>query len=281
MIPGYGADSRGLQLPGELSASMHIRGRPPPVSSSSKLTLGKTRWTGQSQSVWPAPPTIDRSHRERRLGAPTATDSPACQRRVNEVSLAAGRPAVYPAVWVNPRVRDAEVGEIFWVRPGGQTPCYQCAAAFRQGAADTQAARVPGLTSSWLPSRLRRWSPRWPILRTSARPSLTRSALLSTCMADPDLAGHPGDLPSTGAGQPKRPRSLSGRAVTGVRRPAANSTAGPSGTAACRSAPGLAIRALVALALVVVLAVLIIGPAHTPGQAPGAACLLRLPPGTR
>jgi hypothetical protein len=73
-----------------------------------------------------------------------ATDSPACQRRVNEVSLAAGRPVVYPAVWVDPRVRDAEVGEILWVRPGGQTPCYQCAAAFRQGAANTQAASGPG-----------------------------------------------------------------------------------------------------------------------------------------
>ena len=28
-----------------------------------------------------------------------ATDSAACQRRVNQVALAAGRPAVYPAVW--------------------------------------------------------------------------------------------------------------------------------------------------------------------------------------
>lgn len=70
-----------------------------------------------------------------------ATDSPACQRRVNEVALAAGKPAAFPAIWVDPRLRDAEVGEILWVRPGHQTPCYECATAFRQAAADTQAAR--------------------------------------------------------------------------------------------------------------------------------------------
>lgn len=70
-----------------------------------------------------------------------ATDSIGCQRRVNEISLAAEKPAVYPAIWVDPRVRDAEVGEILWVLPGRHTPCYECAAAFRQGAGDTQAAR--------------------------------------------------------------------------------------------------------------------------------------------
>ncbi|MGE5287305.1 MAG: ThiF family adenylyltransferase [Micromonosporaceae bacterium] len=70
-----------------------------------------------------------------------ATDAARCQRRVNEVALAAGKPAVYPAIWVDPRVRDAEVGEILWVRPGRRTPCYECAAAFRQAAADAQAAR--------------------------------------------------------------------------------------------------------------------------------------------
>jgi hypothetical protein len=57
------------------------------------------------------------------------------------VALAAGKPAVYPAVWVDPRIRDAEVGEILWVLPGRRTPCYECAAAFRQATADTQAAR--------------------------------------------------------------------------------------------------------------------------------------------
>ena len=70
-----------------------------------------------------------------------ATDSPACQRRVNAVALAARKPAAYPAFWVAARIRDAEVGEILWVRPGRQTPCYECATAFRQKAADTQAGR--------------------------------------------------------------------------------------------------------------------------------------------
>lgn len=70
-----------------------------------------------------------------------ATDSAACQRGVNRVALAVGRPAVYPAVWVDPRIRDAEVGEILWVLPGRRTPCYECATAFRRTAADTQAAR--------------------------------------------------------------------------------------------------------------------------------------------
>jgi hypothetical protein len=70
-----------------------------------------------------------------------ATDSVACQRHVNRVALAAGKPAVYPGVWVDPRIRDAEVGEVLWVLPGRRTPCYECAAAFRQGASDSQAAR--------------------------------------------------------------------------------------------------------------------------------------------
>lgn len=70
-----------------------------------------------------------------------ATDSAACQRHVNRVALAVGKPAVYPAVWVDPRIRDAEVGEILWVLPGRRTPCYECAAAFRRATADTQSAR--------------------------------------------------------------------------------------------------------------------------------------------
>lgn len=40
-----------------------------------------------------------------------ATDSAACQRRVNELCNATANPPVYPRVWVNPRVDDAEVGE--------------------------------------------------------------------------------------------------------------------------------------------------------------------------
>lgn len=70
-----------------------------------------------------------------------ATDSVACQRHVNRVALAAGKPAVYPAIWVDLRIRDAEVGEVLWVLPGRRTPCYECAAAFRKSAADAQAAR--------------------------------------------------------------------------------------------------------------------------------------------
>ncbi|WP_042366114.1 HesA/MoeB/ThiF family protein [Streptacidiphilus neutrinimicus] len=70
-----------------------------------------------------------------------ATDSPACQRHVNALALEVGRPAAYPAVWVDPRIRDAEVGEILWVLPDRRTPCYECAVAFRRGTADTDAAR--------------------------------------------------------------------------------------------------------------------------------------------
>lgn len=69
-----------------------------------------------------------------------ATDSVDCQRRVNQLCLAAEKPAVYPAVWVDDqRVRDAEVGEILWVLPGRHTPCYLCATAWRQAGADAQA----------------------------------------------------------------------------------------------------------------------------------------------
>jgi molybdopterin/thiamine biosynthesis adenylyltransferase len=70
-----------------------------------------------------------------------ATDNLDCQRRVNWVALAEETAAVYPAVWVDPRIRDAEVGEILWVLPGRHTPCYECAAATRLGAPDAEAAR--------------------------------------------------------------------------------------------------------------------------------------------
>jgi hypothetical protein len=70
-----------------------------------------------------------------------ATDSAACQRHVNALALDVGRPAAFPAVWVDPRIRDAEVGEILWVLPDRRTPCYECAVAFRRGTADTDAAR--------------------------------------------------------------------------------------------------------------------------------------------
>ncbi|MFB7506160.1 ThiF family adenylyltransferase [Streptomyces broussonetiae] len=89
-----------------------------------KLPVGEQLWLAEQADVVVA-----------------ATDSAACQRRVNAVALAARKPAVYPAVWVDARVRDAEVGEILWVLPGRRTPCYECAAEFRNGAADAQAAR--------------------------------------------------------------------------------------------------------------------------------------------
>ncbi len=70
-----------------------------------------------------------------------ATDNFACQQQVNRACLAAETPAVFPAVWVDPRIRAAEVLEIQWVLPGLHTPCYECAFAFRQSEADAQAAR--------------------------------------------------------------------------------------------------------------------------------------------
>ena len=70
-----------------------------------------------------------------------ATDNFECQRQVNRVCFAAEQPAVFPAVWVDRRLRDAEVGEVLWVVPGRHTPCYECAVAFRQASADAQAAR--------------------------------------------------------------------------------------------------------------------------------------------
>jgi ThiF family len=68
-----------------------------------------------------------------------ATDQGRYQRHINEVCVAAEVTAVYPGVWVDERVRDAEVGEILWVLPGRHTPCYECAFSFRQGIADVQA----------------------------------------------------------------------------------------------------------------------------------------------
>lgn len=70
-----------------------------------------------------------------------ATDNFECQRQVNRVCFEMEKQAVFPAVWVDPRLRDAEVGEVLWVVPGRHTPCYECAVAFREGSADAQAAR--------------------------------------------------------------------------------------------------------------------------------------------
>lgn len=68
-----------------------------------------------------------------------ATDSVDCQRRVNEICIAAEAVAVYPGVWVGSGVRDAEVGEILWVLPGRHTPCYLCATSWRPDGAGAEA----------------------------------------------------------------------------------------------------------------------------------------------
>ncbi len=68
-----------------------------------------------------------------------ATDTVACQRRINEVCLTARVPAVYPGVWVDRDVPDAEVGEILWVHPDRHTPCYLCATSWRGQAGDAEA----------------------------------------------------------------------------------------------------------------------------------------------
>ena len=70
-----------------------------------------------------------------------ATDVQETQRRINRICLRAEVPAVYPGVWVDPRVHDAEVGEVLWVLPGRHTPCYQCAFIQHGHAPDADAAR--------------------------------------------------------------------------------------------------------------------------------------------
>ncbi len=65
-----------------------------------------------------------------------AIESVDCRLRINELCLAAEKPAVYPAVWVGGGVREAEVGEIFWMRPGRQTPCYVCLRRWRAEAGE-------------------------------------------------------------------------------------------------------------------------------------------------
>jgi hypothetical protein len=69
-----------------------------------------------------------------------ATDTAECQRRVNEVCLEAGVTSVYPAFWVDPAsgTRDAEVGEIFWFRPGQGMPCYACLTSWRPAETGTE-----------------------------------------------------------------------------------------------------------------------------------------------
>jgi molybdopterin/thiamine biosynthesis adenylyltransferase/outer membrane protein assembly factor BamB len=70
-----------------------------------------------------------------------ATDSPACQRRINEICVRAQVTAVYPGIWTGAGTgdHDAEIGEILWVRQGGRTPCYLCATSWRTGGAGAEA----------------------------------------------------------------------------------------------------------------------------------------------
>ena len=192
-----------------------------------------------------------------------ATDSAACQRRVNPVSLAAGRPAVYPAVWVDPRVRDAEVGEILWVRPGRQTPCYQCAAAFRQGAAATQAARGARVDIQLVALATAQ------VVTALAEPTDERAGILDPQRTPVYLHGLPPTSPAIRA-----PFPAPGLASRNVRVPfpamPCPACGGQQPIARLeRRAPQpdgahrrLAIRALAALAVIIVLAVLIAGLAH-------------------
>lgn len=56
-----------------------------------------------------------------------ATDSDDCQRRINELCVAVGKPAVYPAFWSGESIIDAEAGHVLRVVPGEGGPCYACA----------------------------------------------------------------------------------------------------------------------------------------------------------
>ena len=192
-----------------------------------------------------------------------ATDSAACQRRVNQVSLAAGRPAVYPAVWVDPRVRDAEVGEILWVWPGRQTPCYQCAATFREGAADTQAARGARVDIQLVALATAQ------VVAALAGPADERPAILDPQRTAIYLHGLTPTSPGIRATFP-----APGLASRNVRIPFPAMPCQACGSQQPMARPGrmvprpdgvhrrLVIRALAALALIIILAVLIIGLGH-------------------
>jgi hypothetical protein len=61
-----------------------------------------------------------------------ATGNFACDQQINRLCVEARKPAIYPRIWVDRGVRDAEVGEILWVDPRRPTPCYQCASMGRR-----------------------------------------------------------------------------------------------------------------------------------------------------
>lgn len=68
-----------------------------------------------------------------------ATDEIDCQRQINQACLDAGQPAVFPSVWVRPGIQPAEVGEVLWVAPGQDTPCYGCYTTWRGRGSDAEA----------------------------------------------------------------------------------------------------------------------------------------------
>ncbi|WP_225850237.1 ThiF family adenylyltransferase [Streptomyces sp. HPF1205] len=124
-----------------LGASALGRPKAPALAEKIRRDFPPCDATGLRLDFLDAPADEQRSLAARADVVVAATDSVACQRHVNRVALSVGTPAVYPGVWVDPRIRDAEVGEILWVLPDGRTPCYECAAEFRRSASDTQAAR--------------------------------------------------------------------------------------------------------------------------------------------
>jgi hypothetical protein len=68
-----------------------------------------------------------------------ATDSVECQRRINEVCVAARVPAAFPGIVIHRDLQDAEMGEILWVDPSRHTPCYFCATSWLSAASGAQA----------------------------------------------------------------------------------------------------------------------------------------------
>jgi hypothetical protein len=70
-----------------------------------------------------------------------ATDDVQVQGCINRDCLAAGKPTVFPAVWVDDVSHESEAGEILWVDPRrGVMPCYECLTQAR----DLALAAQPG-----------------------------------------------------------------------------------------------------------------------------------------
>ena len=57
-----------------------------------------------------------------------ATDEAEVQRFINHQCISAGKPVIFPGVWVDHLTGEAEAGEILWRDPRrGNMPCYECA----------------------------------------------------------------------------------------------------------------------------------------------------------